>query len=151
MGMTEDRPDLTREIRIRPSLIVSFLRSHVSSAVATAADFALLFGLVELLGVWYVTATAAGAGLGAVVNFVMNRQWSFEATDGAWQGQALRYGLVSSASLLLNALGAWVFTEKFGFPYGASVAIAAFLVGTFFNYPLHRSFVYSTSVRAKPA
>lgn len=126
------------------------MRSHVSAAIASAVDFGLLFGLTELAGVWYVTATAIGAGAGALVNFIINRHWSFEAAEFGWQGQAWRYGVVSLGSLALNAGGAWVFTEKFGIHYSVSVLLVAFLVGTFFNYPLHRSFVYSAPVIPPP-
>jgi putative flippase GtrA len=114
----------------------------VSSALATGADFGLLFLLTEGLRVWYVAATAAGAFIGAVVNFLLNRHWSFEATHGPIHHQALRYTVVSGGSLVLNAGGVWLVTELGHIHYAISVVIVSIAVGVLFNYPLQRHFVY---------
>ncbi len=126
----------------RPSVLASFTRSQVTSLAATLADFGVLIFLVEVLGIWYVLATAFGALAGAVTSFLAGRHWSFEAASGALRGQALRYSLVSGLSLLLNTSGVYLFTDLVGLPYVASKALIAFLVGVFFNFPLHRHFVF---------
>ncbi len=126
----------------------SFGRSQISSGVATAVDFGLVFGLTELGSVWYVASVAIGAAAGAVVNFVVNRRWSFAQADPAstWQHstgtQVLRYTLVSTGSLVLNSLGTWGLTEASGIPYGFSVIGVSLAVGFFFNFPLQRRFVF---------
>lgn len=125
-----------------PSLVGSFSRSQVSSAVASAADFVVLFGLVEVLHVWYVAATAIGALVGAISNFVMNRHWSFEATHARWYRQAFRYALISLISMILNSGGVWAVTERFQIHYSISVFVVSALVGIFFNFPMHRYFVF---------
>ncbi len=128
--------------RTRVSFMRSFGRSQISSTVATAVDFGLLFGLVELLGVWYVAAVALGSLAGAVTNFWLNRRWSFEALHGRWHGQALRYALVSSGSLVLNTAGVYFMTDYGKIPYGYSVIAVSLGVGFFFNFPLQRHFVF---------
>lgn len=126
----------------------SFGRSQLTSLTATLVDFGLVFGLTELLHVWYVASVAIGAGAGAVVNFLLNRAWAFRHADpnSAWahalRVQALRYALVSTGSLLLNAGGVWLVTETFQIPYGFSVVGVSLLVGFFFNFPLQRRFVF---------
>lgn len=102
----------------------------------------VMFGLVELLGVWYVLATALGALTGAVVNFLLGRFWSFEAQDKPPQGQAFRYAVVSVGSLLLNAGGVYAITEWGGLKYGYSKLIVSLLIGFFFNFPLQRHYVF---------
>lgn len=124
------------------SLWGSFSRSQIASLLATAADFGLLFSLVEFFHVWYVAATALGALLGAVTNFLLNRHWSFRATHGQWHGQAYRYALISGTSLVLNSGGVYLLTDHLKIHYSISVIIVSILVGFFFNFPLHRHYVF---------
>lgn len=126
----------------RPTAFQSFGRSQVASATSTAADFGLLFLLTEVFDVWYVVATALGAFLGAVVNFLMNRHWSFSASDGHWHRQAARYTLASAGSLLLNTAGTFAVTEYLGVHYSLSVILVSLVVGFAFNYPAHRYWVF---------
>ena len=126
----------------KASFWVSFSRAQAASVAATLVDFGLLVLLVEGTGLWYVAATALGAFAGAITNFTLNRHWSFGAAGDEWGGQALRYALVSGGSLGLNILGVFLLTDGLGSPYAASKAITALLVGWFFNYPLHRGFVF---------
>lgn len=130
----EQRPTIT--------FLGSFSRSQVSAGIATAVDYALLFSLVEISHVWYVIAVALGALAGAVTNFVLNRYWSFDASEGRWSRQAWRYVLVSGTSLLLNTGGVWLLTDRLRLHYYYSVFIVSTSVGFFFNYPLHRFFVF---------
>ncbi len=120
----------------------SFGRAQVSSLIASGSDMAVLFGLVELFNVWYVLATALGAFMGAVGNFLLGRYWSFEAQDRPPQGQAFRYALVSAGSLLLNAGGVYAVTEWGGLKYGYSKLVVSLLIGFFFNFPLQRHYVF---------
>lgn len=105
-------------------------------------DFGLVFGMTELLHVWYVISVAVGAGAGAITNFLMNRHWSFEASHHKWHGQAIRYAIVSLGSLLINAAGTWAVTEWAHVHYGISVVVVSILVGFAYNYPLQRHFVF---------
>ena len=98
--------------------------------------------MTEALHVWYVISVAAGALAGAIVNFLLNRHWSFEASHGLMRRQARRYTLVSAGSLLLNTGGTWALTEYGRIHYGISVVIAALAVGFLFNFPLHRGYVF---------
>lgn len=123
-------------------LWTSFGRSQIASFTATAVDFCMMVLLVELFHIWYVAATAMGASCGAITSFMMGRHWSFEAHQGAVRSQAVKYALVSGASLFLNSLGVYLFTDLIGFKYTISRVITALLVGVCFNFPLHRSFVF---------
>ena len=128
--------------RLRPPLMVSLRRSQIASLMATLVDFSSLIFLVEIGHVWYVAATATGAFLGALVNFILGRHWSFAANDEAVRGQAIRYVVVSAVSLLLNSLGIYLLTDYLKIHYAISKTIIAFLVGILFNFPLHRTFVF---------
>jgi putative flippase GtrA len=126
----------------RPTFVTSFTRAQIAAGIGTAADFGLLFLLTEIFGVWYVASTAIGALAGAVTNFFLNRHWSFNAAHRKAHHQAIRYSIVSGISLLLNAGGVWALTESTHLHYGYSVFLVSITVGVFFNFPLHRYFVY---------
>jgi len=122
--------------------MVSLRRSQIAAITATIVDFSSLIFLVEIGQVWYVAATAIGAFLGAVVNFLLGRHWSFAAGHDAIHGQVVRYAAVSAGSLVLNSAGVYLLTEYFGSYYAVSKVITAVLVGLLFNFPLHRRFVF---------
>ncbi len=127
---------------LRTSSFRSFSRAQIASLVATGVDYCVLFILAEFFHTWYVAATAWGALLGAITNFLMNRHWSFNAGSGRLRLQAIRYAIVSGGSLVLNTGGVFLVTEYMHLHYAVSVVIVALFVGTFFNYPLHRHYVY---------
>jgi putative flippase GtrA len=122
--------------------MVSLRRSQIASLTATVVDFVCLIFLVEMAHVWYVVATAIAAFLGALVNFMLGRHWSFTANHQAFRGQAFRYAVVSALSLVLNSLGVYLLTEYLDLHYAMSKLITAVLVGLLFNFPLHRGFVF---------
>ena len=128
----------------KPSFLATFSRSQVSSMISSAVDFGSLFICTEFFHVWYVSATALGAFLGALANFLINRYWSFNAAHGKLTAQAKRYIMVSALSLVLNTGGVYAMTEYVHTHYAISVGIVSFIVGVVVNYPLHRHFVYKT-------
>lgn len=122
---------------------MEFLRAQVAAFAGTAADYLATFILKDLLSVWYVVATGCGALVGAIVNFVMGRQWAFKATEGKVGGQAFRYALVSFGSLILNTGGvyAWVELTSEAWVYPAKVVVGL-LVGITWNFFMQKYFVY---------
>lgn len=124
------------------------LRHQASSIVATAVDFGVMIALKELTGLSPAIATVFGASCGAAANFTLGRFWTFEATHARPHGQAVRYLVVSAASLGWNAGGEWVFTAKLGLQYVLARAIVSVAVSLFWNYPLQRFFVFTHATPA---
>lgn len=127
----------------------TFGRAQLAALVATLVDFGTLTLSVEIFKFFYPFGVALGALLGALTNFFMNRHWSFQAHDKPLKGQMVRYLVVSVGSLGLNTVGVYLITENFGVFYLYSKLMIAVLVGVFFNYPLHRNFVYLKDERKK--
>jgi putative flippase GtrA len=120
----------------------AFWRSQLVAAMATAVDFGTLIFCVEVLGLWYGFGTVLGALFGAATSFWLGRVWSFKATEEQAHKQAVRYALVSAGSLILNFLGVVALTELAHFKYWVSKAVVSLLVGTLYNFMLHRFFVF---------
>jgi putative flippase GtrA len=110
--------------------------------VATAVDFGIMIGSVELLHLGPVVSTAGGALCGALSNFVLGRTWIFDRTDAGVPGQMLRYAMVSGASLGLNSLGEYYLVVQLAVGYILARVMVATAVGNLWNYPLHKFFVF---------
>ena len=111
--------------------------------MATLVDFGTMIACVHA-GLPPVAGTAIGAGCGAVTNFTLGRHWIFPTrTPGRLDGQALRYGVVSLASLALNTLGEFVVHDLAHVQYVIARVMVSGVVSLGWNYPLQRGWVFA--------
>jgi CDP-diacylglycerol--glycerol-3-phosphate 3-phosphatidyltransferase len=131
----------------RARILATLARHQIGSLAATVVDFGTMTLLVELHVATAVQATLFGASLGAITNFILGRSWIFRATGADLLPQALRYGMVSTASALLNTLGEHIVNERLGVQYIVARTVVAVGVSLLWNFPLQRLFVF----RARPS
>jgi putative flippase GtrA len=139
--------------QVRSTLGGSFGRHQVGAIIATGIDFGTMSILVSGFGIPAAFATAIGAAVGGLSNFLLGRHWIFSAQDGHAGEQAWRYALVSGASLGLNAGGEYILHDRLGIQYLLARVIIASVVSIGWNYPIQRYFVYrakSTAALATP-
>lgn len=120
-------------------------RHQLGALVTTIVDFSTMIALVQLAHARPSIATVVGAAIGAVTNFTLGRYWIFDRRDtlgGRAPGQALRYALVSAASLALNAAGVWLLAERATLPYVIARTLVAVFVSLAWNFPMQRRFVF---------
>ena len=125
-----------------PAARRTLLRHQAGATAATIVDFSTMIACVRLAGLSPVTATAIGAACGAITNFTLSRRWIFDASKGHLGAQALRYALVSGASLVLNALGEKLLHEGLHIQYILARVIVAITVSVCWNFTMHRFFVF---------
>ena len=63
----------------RPTLVESLIRFCVTGVLSVGTDFAVLFGLHSGVKLALPVATVGGSGAALVVNYSLNRNWSFQA------------------------------------------------------------------------
>ena len=63
-----------------------------------------VFALATDAGVYYALAAVVAFVFAVTNNFVLNRIWTFDASDGAYATQAIRYLVVSLVGLGANLL-----------------------------------------------
>jgi len=125
------------------SLKKSGFRWGSAALAATSLDFMVLTTLKEIFHVHYVWATFLGAVAGALVAFLLGRNWAFLNTFNSIFGQAGRYLITVLGSIALNTGGVFALTEGlFSNHYLVSKIIVAICVGLFFNFPMQRYFVF---------
>jgi putative flippase GtrA len=118
--------------------------------LASSIDFAAMVCVVEIFRSTAVVGTGVGAIGGAFASFLLGRTWVFRRADAEPAGQLLRYVLVASASLGLNALGEHVLVNWAGVGYVRARVGVAVLVSNLWNYPLHKHFVFGRRPRQEP-
>ncbi|MEO8902821.1 MAG: GtrA family protein [Polyangiaceae bacterium] len=122
-------------------------KAAVSSGAATLADGVVYQLLLFVLPQHYGVVAAAGAVAGAVVNFLINRHYTFaRSVERVWP-QALRYAVVSLATFC--ALRLFLLGSIEGLGWSARIAwlpakLAAFLL---VSYPAQRLWVFSGKAR----
>ncbi len=139
-------------------LVFTFLRSAVSSQAASWIDMGMSFVLFAWVGLGAFLSTAIGAFLGGVVNCVINYKFTFHAEGTPWRAVVVKYAIVWTGSLFLNAYGtemlymllnrmSWL--EEIGFRpngyFAAARLLVSLLVSWFWNFLLQRNFVYRPS------
>ncbi len=120
----------------------TFLKAQVSSLLSTAVDFLITIILKEFFGVWYLVASVTGTICGGITNFLLGRIWVFSSKQKAAGPQVLKYALVWTGNLLLNAGGMYLFTDMFGIKYWISKVTVSLIVGIGYNYVLQKFFVF---------
>jgi putative flippase GtrA len=125
--------------------VATFARHQAGAIFVTALDFAVMSALFTWCGASAVVGTVFGAATGGVTNFVLGRKWIFAATDVSARHQALRYTVVSGASLLLNAAGEYVLHDRLAIQFQVARAIIATVVSVAWNFPMHRYYVFRAS------
>lgn len=125
------------------SLGVQFAAFCGVGALATAVHYTLLVALVELAGVGAVAASSAGAALGALVGYALNRRYTFRS--GRRHGEALpRFAATAAAGWLLNAAVMYVATQVLGLHYLAAQVLATGIVLAW-NFGMNRAWTFAES------
>lgn len=122
--------------------IQRFARANASTLLATAIEWGLVTVLVRS-GSHYLWAAGIGALVGAVLDFALKRQWAFMRRGaGSLGAESVRYVIVSGLSLGWNLLAAYGLVHLLHISAIPGVIAASVLVGAFWNYPMHRLFVF---------
>lgn len=120
----------------------SALRNAVAAAVATGLDFSVFSVLVALHTLSPAIATFIAAATGGLVNFLLNKRWTFSAS-GSTRTMLRRYVTVSGTSALLNATVVGILLWLPLPDATLAWVIARGLVFLSWNFPLQRDYVFS--------
>ena len=119
-----------------------FLRVQLSAFLGGLFDFGiytLCFRLFDLSG---VLSNVISGSLGAVVNFTINRYWSFKSDQVSLVSQLWKFVLVVLGSIALKSAGIYLLVDYYGVHYLLSKVVVELVVSLGFNYCLQRWWVF---------
>ena len=118
----------------------AFLRYLVVGATSFALDYAVFLATFAVIGLNYLMANGMGFLTGFFASFVLNRRYTFGATDQEG-GSLVRYALLATFSLLAGSALMYFFVEWLSIdPAVAKVLVVALTVC--WNFPLYRYVVF---------
>jgi putative flippase GtrA len=119
------------------------LKATLSSGAATLSDGLVYQLLLFALPLHYGFVAATGAIAGAVVNFLINRHYTFaQSAERAWP-QAVRYAAVSLATFFALRLLLAGTVEGLGWSPRVAWLPAKLLAFALVSYPAQRLWVFS--------
>jgi len=125
---------------------MTFIKANIASLVASATDYLVTVLMVSGFYFNAVAGSIMGTTVGGVVNFLMGRQWVFNAGRDKTYYQALRYMLVWTGNLLLNGAGVYLLTKPLGLHYMIAKVAVSVLVAVGYNYPMQKRFVFKHNI-----
>ena len=109
------------------ALLRQFVKFTGVGFMSAIGHYGLLIALVQLAAVQPVPASAAGALLGAWINYSLNYRYTFHSTR-RHRESVLRFGIVAAIGLVLNTLFMWVGVDVIGVHYLLSQVVTTGLV-----------------------
>jgi len=109
------------------ALVRQFVKFTGVGFVSAIGHYGLLIGLVQLAGVAAVPASAAGAMLGAWINYTLNYHYTFRSSKRHREA-VVKFAAVAGVGLVLNTVFMWVGVELIGAHYLLSQIVTTGLV-----------------------
>ncbi|MDR2358556.1 MAG: GtrA family protein [Prevotellaceae bacterium] len=126
--------------------LIIFSKAQLSAFIGGLCDYGIMIFLTEIGGMRYVFSIAVACILGAVVNFSLNRTWSFYSQSKSYKfsstQQLVRFAVVLASSILLKISGTYLLTSFAGIDYKISRIITDIIVSLGYNYVLQRFWVF---------
>jgi putative flippase GtrA len=124
------------------NLFKTFGKVQVSSSAGGMTDYGVMLLLTEFFNVYYVLSIVIGGLIGAVVNFSINRYWTFKATGNRKREQLPKFITVVVGSITLKSGGTWLMTEFLHLDYRISRIIVDGIVAICWNFTLQKLWVF---------
>ncbi|MDR0581857.1 MAG: GtrA family protein [Prevotellaceae bacterium] len=126
--------------------LIIFFKAQLSAFIGGLCDYGIMIFLTEIAGMHYLFSIAVACILGAVVNFSLNRTWSFYSRSRSYKfsstQQLVRFAFVLVSSILLKIAGTFLFTSFAGIDYKISRIITDMIVSLGYNYVLQHFWVF---------
>jgi putative flippase GtrA len=120
----------------------SIVKYVVVGLGSLAVDYGTLLALYHGLGIHVGLASAIGLGVGFVVNFSLNKIWSFKAAGGAKQTgkQAVMYTVLVMVNLIFTS---WFVSYMVTVGVGPEISkLITTAIITLWNYALYKALIF---------
>ena len=118
-----------------------FIRFCFVGILGVAINFSLTYLQKEILKWNKYFSNTSGFCISISINFILNRNWTFRAIDGALDSQMIKYFMVALIGVLLNHLVVYFGVQKFRINFYLSKVFAVGIV-FIWNFLLHSFFTF---------
>lgn len=129
--------------------IFVFAKAQVSAFIGGITDYGIMVFITEVFHVHYTISIAIGGIVGAVVNFSLNKGWTFLSKDVPYKNtirkQLLKFVVVVINSILLKSSGTYFITTFLRIDYKISRIMIDLCVSLLFNFTLQKHWVFKKS------
>jgi putative flippase GtrA len=126
--------------------IFVFAKAQLSAFFGGIVDYLTMIFFTEVFGVHYTISIAIGGIVGAIVNFSINRKWTFHVKNIAYKSSHLmqisKFLIVLLNSIVMKSAGTFFFTSFFRIDYKISRIITDLIVSLIFNFTLQKHWVF---------
>jgi putative flippase GtrA len=123
-----------------------FGKAQLSAFIGGIVDYLIMIFITEVFGIHYTISIGISGIIGAIVNFSLNRRWSFRSKNIDYKhshtNQISRFVIVVLNSIVLKSAGTYLFTTWLSIDYKISRIMTDIIVSLLFNYTLQRHWVF---------
>jgi len=125
------------------ALVYQFVNFTGVGFISAIGHYGLLIALVQIGGVPAVPASAAGALLGAWINYTLNYHFTFRSSKRHREA-VVKFAAIAIIGLSLNTVFMWVGVELIGAHYLLSQIITTGLIALW-NFTGHRNWTFQSA------
>lgn len=119
-----------------------FLKAQLSAFLGGMADLGIYSFCYKVLNFSAPFSNVVSGSLGAVINFLINRYWSFGNTQTSIGSQLWKFVLVVVGSITLKSIGIHYFVDVWHWHFLLSKLLVEVIVSLGFNFTLQKFWVF---------
>lgn len=132
-----------------------FIKAQLSAFIGGMADYSVMIFITEVFNVHYTISIAIGGIIGAVINFSLNKTWTFKSSNRKYKsgfiGQMWKFVIVVAGSISLKSSGTFLITQYLHIDYKISRLMVDLVVSLLFNFNLQKHWVFRKErISSKP-
>ncbi len=129
------------------SKIKEFLKAQLSAFAGGMVDYGIMLFCKEILGFAISTSIVISGSIGAVVNFTINRFWTFKKDEAPVASQLWKFIIVVIGSIILKSQGTPLLSTLTGIDYKITRLMVELVVSLGFNFTLQKYWVFKKADR----
>ena len=130
---------------MRKHLIV-FTKAQFSALIGGMVDYGIMVFVAEVFHIHYTLGIVIGGIVGALINFTLNKRWTFNSDDAVYRNslfkQLLKFSVTAINSIVLKSSGTYFLSTFFSIDYKITRIVVDIIVSIFFNFTLQKEWVF---------
>lgn len=124
------------------AFVERILKFGVVGSLCFVIDFGTTYVCKERLRLNKFIANAIGFIISVMVNYTLNKYWTFQATNSATGVEFLKFIAITSFALIINSIIIYLLNVKIKMNFYLCKLVAVFVV-MFFNYSMHSLYTFA--------